>query len=145
MENKGETTMENKMSISEIQAAVHECARKHGWWDVWDKEGKPARGRDPLSLLMLVVTELAEAAEEFRAPNSDVRALYYVENGEKHLCIAADFPADKKPEGFGVELADAMIRIMDMAGANGIPLEDFILLKMRYNETRAYRHGGKNA
>lgn len=40
-----------------------------------------------------------------------------------------------------VELADAVIRIMDYAGAKGLNLAGAIAAKMRFNEGRPYRHG----
>lgn len=53
-----------------------------------------------------------------------------------------------KPEGFGVEMADALIRQFDLCKAltrAGIPtdLQQLVLLKSAYNEKRSYRHGGK--
>lgn len=46
-----------------------------------------------------------------------------------------------KPEGFPVELADVMIRLMDLAERMGIDLAEMINIKMAYNATRPYRHG----
>lgn len=48
-----------------------------------------------------------------------------------------------KPEGFGVELADAVIRIADLAYLTGIDLEALIREKHQYNATRPYKHGRK--
>lgn len=41
------------------------------------------------------------------------------------------------------ELADTVIRIMDFCQARNINLEEAIIKKMDYNETREYKHGGK--
>ncbi len=51
--------------------------------------------------------------------------------------------ADGKPEGIPVELADVLIRIFDFCGDAGIDLEKALRVKMDYNATRPYRHGGK--
>lgn len=56
-----------------------------------------------------------------------------------------EYEKDGKPEGVVVELADAVIRIFHLAGLLGLDLENAVLNKMRYNETREYRHGGKLA
>lgn len=48
-----------------------------------------------------------------------------------------------KPEGFAVELADAMIRIADLAGIAGVDLSKAIERKLKHNETREYRHGDR--
>ena len=43
------------------------------------------------------------------------------------------------------ELADIVIRALDVAGALGIDIERAVENKHRYNVTRAYRHGNKLA
>ena len=98
---------------------IHDWARGKGWWE---QPSVPEK-------LALVHSEVSEALEEYRNDRMDV----WVMEGSK------------KPEGFGIELADAMIRIMDLAGYLDIDLEELIEKKMSYNETRPYRHGGKKA
>jgi len=44
---------------------------------------------------------------------------------------------------FEDELADIMIRVMDLAAFKGIDLEAHIKAKMRYNSLREYKHGKK--
>lgn len=56
-----------------------------------------------------------------------------------HVLTYAGYVA--KPEGFPIELADAVIRIMDLAERLGIDLAEMINLKMAYNSTREYMHG----
>ena len=41
------------------------------------------------------------------------------------------------------ELADTIIRILDMVGEHNINIGKVILNKMEHNKTRPYRHGGK--
>lgn len=48
-----------------------------------------------------------------------------------------------KPEGIPIELADVVIRCMDMADLYGIDLEAVILKKHEYNKTRPFLHGKK--
>ena len=48
-----------------------------------------------------------------------------------------------KPCGIPSELADAVIRIADLAGALGIDLDRAIAEKMAFNEKRPYKHGKK--
>lgn len=124
------------MTLQELVAYSHGVAKEKGWWD----EGKK---RSPMECLMLMVTELAEAAEELRKPHS-TNALYFNNPSE---AIGPDpmtlAQTGHKPEGFGVELADAVIRIADLCGAMGINLEQCIEVKQAYNETRGYRHGNK--
>ena len=75
---------------------------------------------------MLAVTELAEAMEAYRDGN----------------------PSSDKIEGFSKveeELADTIIRLLDLAGGMAYDIEKALRAKMDYNETRPYRHGGKLA
>lgn len=75
--------------------------------------------------LALIHSEISEALEEHRAGHKP-NEVYY--NGEK-------------PEGFGVELADAVIRICDLAGKEDIDLEALISEKLAYNARRPHKHG----
>ena len=77
--------------------------------------------------LALIHSEISEALEEARKGKNVTEIRY----------------EDNKPEGFGVELADAVIRIADLCGSLGIDLEEAILLKMNYNKNRPYLHGKK--
>lgn len=73
--------------------------------------------RDVPKLLMLIVSELAEAMEGHRKDLMD-----------DHL------PTRKM---FEVELADAAIRLFDLAGAHGLDLEGAYREKLAYNAARA--------
>jgi hypothetical protein len=111
--------------------------------------------------LMLTVGELAEAQEELRAGHSPTEVYvkdsveiplsaistqdefvdtYYVDAAVVRAAIAK---AKGKLEGFPVELADAVIRIGQLAEHLGIDLEAAIAEKMSYNDTRPAMHGGK--
>lgn len=83
---------------------------------------------------MLVVSELSEALEEIRVGNWDTS--YELKEG-------APFDAIAKPVGFPSELADAIIRILDITAAHGIDIERIVAEKMTYNESRPYKHGKK--
>lgn len=106
--------------IGAIQSLVEHChsaARDNGWW-----EGSE---RNKGELLALIHSELSEALEYVRKPDAD-----------KHL---------PQYGGLTVELADAVIRIFDMAGALNLPLGPALVDKIEYNRSRGKRHGGKLA
>ena len=107
------------MTIKELVEQSHGTAKEKGWWE-------PAKS--PLEIHMLVVSEVAEAAEAARLP-ADASGMFY--------------GGDGKPEGEAVELADAVIRIADYFGWKGWDLDKVLETKMRYNTTRPHRHGGK--
>ena len=48
-----------------------------------------------------------------------------------------------KPCGIPSELADVVIRILDFCESKNIDLESIIIEKMKYNESRPYKHGNK--
>ena len=108
------------MTLNALAARAHDTAKRKGWYD---------QTRTIPELLMLVVSELSEALEEARKPDARWGEVYYGDND--------------KPEGLPIELADAIVRIVDMAAHLGIDLDEAVRLKMAYNERREVRHGGK--
>lgn len=102
------------MDFTEIAARCHRIAVEHGFWE---------QARNVPEALCLIHSEISEALEEFRQDGNQYRQV-----GEK-------------PEGFAVELADAVIRILDLTEGLGIDLEAFLIAKLAYNETREYKHG----
>jgi hypothetical protein len=50
-----------------------------------------------------------------------------------------------KPEGIPSELADIIIRVLDICGYHKIDIAAAIADKMAFNDTRDYRHGGKQS
>ena len=65
---------------------------------------------------------MSEDLEEYRVGKMET---YLEENG--------------KPCGFPSEIADTIIRLLDLSGYQGIDIEKEISLKMEYNKTREYR------
>lgn len=50
-----------------------------------------------------------------------------------------------EPIGMEVEIADIIIRCLDILAARGCDVDKVVRTKMNYNKTRARRHGGKRA
>jgi NTP pyrophosphatase (non-canonical NTP hydrolase) len=123
------------MSFNKLAQEIHQWAVDKGWWE----EGKQ---KSSLECLMLVVSELSEAVEEIRDGNPPV---YLVNSmGEKVLPTdATELENTYKPEGELIEIADAVIRILDYCAFKKYDLDGAIQRKMAYNATRSHRHGGK--
>ena len=123
------------MTLNELAKEIHENAVAHGFWD----EDRPLS-----EVLMLIVSELAEALEEARAGdkmNGRISCMHYY-SGEGYVSNAPT-KKRKKPEGIVVEVADALIRILDWCGHEGIDIEGIVREKHEYNKTRPYKHGKK--
>jgi hypothetical protein len=82
--------------------------------------------------LLLVVSEISEALEELRDGHT-LTEVYY-----KAVPYGLDF---KKPEGFPVEIADAIIRLLDIGYACGIDLDKIVNQKIVFNASRPVKHG----
>lgn len=108
------------MDIKRMMEDVTKNAAAHGFTSVG-----PALFCEKM---LLIVSEISEALEEFR----DGRGL-------TEVYFNPDKPT--KPEGIPIELADAVIRILEYAESNGIDLENALELKMEYNRTRTFKHG----
>ncbi len=94
------------MRINELCTEAHSIARSKGFW---------SEPRTILGLLMLINTEVSEAAEGVRKKGVT--------------------------ENLSEEMADTCIRIFDLCEALSIDLEAEIKMKMLYNKQRPLRHG----
>lgn len=117
-EVKNCTTKPNIATIvDELVVVCHGAAFAAGWWTNL-KTGEDLRQANNVpEKLMLTVSELGEAMEAHRKALQD-----------DHL---PDF------KGVEVELADAIIRICDLAGAKEYRLGEAIAAKLAYNAQRA--------
>lgn len=109
------------MDLKTTAVRIHKTAIKHGWWD----DDNPRSFGD---VMMMIVTECAEAVEHYR-------------NGQELDKVW--FEANGKPDGIPVEFADILIRLLDASERYNMDIEEAIKVKMKYNDSREYRHGYK--
>lgn len=111
------------MRIADIMKEIRKTNEEHGF---------SSKGREIFcEKMLLIVSEISEALEEFR----DGKGLTEIYYDDKNQYVPP------KPEGIPVEIADAVIRILDWCEHNEIDLEHALRLKMDFNKTRPYRHG----
>jgi NTP pyrophosphatase (non-canonical NTP hydrolase) len=121
--------------LNELSQKIYQANKAKGFWD---------KERNVGEMLMLVVSELAEGLEAHRegkiidgeagleeeyalGENKDIKYLY-----EKHI-----------KGSFQEEIADAIIRLLDISAGLNIDIDKHVELKLKYNATRAKMHGKK--
>lgn len=113
------------VGLNEMAKAVYQGNKDKGFWD---------KERNVGETLMLVVTELAEALEAHRKGNTAPPTLNMPEISKENFEM---FFKDT----FEDEIADAVIRILDLCGGWNIDLEWHVREKVKYNVSRERLHG----
>lgn len=131
-------------ALNELGDAIYEANKLKGFWpeahmqgdedciqeiEVWDgRTHHTARAHLPArnvgEAIALITTELSEALEAHRKKGLD---------GEGNLGLHASH--------FTEELADTIIRILDLARGFFLPIGDALAEKLAYNDGRPAKHG----
>jgi NTP pyrophosphatase (non-canonical NTP hydrolase) len=117
--------------------SLNYMAREIAKWSVG--KGWITDWRNVPEKLMLVVTELAEAMEWYRHFSQED----FAELGQGLKDVSSE-RGSTALVGFRQEIADTVIRLLNLSASLGINLEGEIAAKMEINEKRPHRHGGKN-
>ncbi len=122
--------------MNELRDKIYKNAKDKGFWD---------QERNIGEALMLVVTELAEGLETHRAAGKikPVDNMIKKAMDEMHDEEFKEHFALMVKDNFQDEMADTIIRILDLCGGLDIDIDWHIKAKMRYNATRARLHGKK--
>ena len=100
-----------------LMEICHGAARDAGWWNDGDQNTSKANPLHFSNKLCLIHSEISEAME-----------------GDRKKAMDDKLPHRPMRE---VELADAVIRIFDLAGGYGLDLPGAIAEKLAYNAQRA--------
>lgn len=120
--------------IGNLQKQIHEANVVKGFY---------AAERNIGELLALIHSEVSEALEADRK----IRTHGYAQTKIEDVLDIKDEAAFKSAfeqrhkNRFEDELADILIRVMDLAEYKGINLEGHIEAKVRYNALRTHKHG----
>lgn len=119
--------------MEDLADRIHQCAYAH---EFWPRTGVPRKGHEIMcachmgtrnvgEMVALCHSELSEFLENFRKRGRDSQ------------------PDDHCPDFTNqeIELADTIIRIMDLAHAMDMRLGAAIVAKVAFNETRPPKHG----
>jgi NTP pyrophosphatase (non-canonical NTP hydrolase) len=124
-------------NLTEFSKDIHQGNVKRGFYDDPKEIG---------TVLMLIVTELAEAMESYRANNR--LGAGKLESIQWNSNLNEDFTEEDinqfklvVKDTFEDEIADTIIRLFDLCGWLDIDIHKHIILKLKYNSTRPYKHG----
>jgi len=123
-------------SLNDLAHTIHQRNIAKGFYE--SKKSRP-------ELLMLIVGEVAEACEADRKDQYADRLAF-----DRELGVGTGNEDEFKTlfelyikNTFEDEVADSIIRLLDLCDYYGIDIEYFIEQKMRYNLTRPHKHGKK--
>ena len=159
MDDKGTLNADGFVSIARgfevASRAIYLNNVEKGWWE--------DTSRNFGELMALIHSEVSEALEAYR-DGDDINDIAYEypdlyevvsDSGETVKIVGAQEESTLqtedgeivlgKPVGVASELADVIIRILDVAEGLNIPVTQALIEKHQYNQTRSYRHGWKKA
>lgn len=124
--------------LNELAREIHGIARAKGFWPV---DASLYVTRNPGEILMLIVSEAAEALEAIRdgCPLSEL--LWVCPADAECECGEEPCTGTLKPDGVPAEMADILIRVLDACHAWGIDIDTVVREKIRYNAQRPHLHG----
>lgn len=114
--------------LNKLRNEIHDNAVEKGFWE---KE-------DLFKSILLVISEVCEGVEALRC-NKRVGFEwidYMIEKG-----FDKDIFESKVKDTFEDEIADTIIRLLDICGHLDIDIDTHIRLKMEYNSSREKLHG----
>jgi NTP pyrophosphatase (non-canonical NTP hydrolase) len=121
-------------TIAELSKEIYSNAVNKGFYD------KPV---DLGTRLMLIVSEASEALEADRANKYADLTGRFKEDSENYLGESDWWFERFVKNSFEDELADIIIRVLDLSVHLDVDIEWHIKRKMKYNSTRPHMHGKK--
>lgn len=131
--------------MTKLSKGINAGNREKGFWDDYEKykEFEPVKTAFISQFIMLVNTELSEAVERMRKEGFKPISKYcieYVEKYKEEFKTTFEFQVKDR---FEDEIADAIIRLLDIAGGLKIDIGWHVAQKLKYNNLRKKMHGKK--
>lgn len=126
--------MENTYKLNELASSIYLANKEKGFWD---------KERNVGEMLMLIVTELAEAMEAHRGRSNSLKKEIFDNADISNPQIFKTVFENTIKDTFEDEISDALIRIFDLCGGLNIDLDFHVKNKLKYNRMRAKLHGKK--
>ena len=143
------------MTLNELRDKIHENAVKHGFYQAEneiDQIGVDNRTAIKHAFFaQKIALIISEASEALEADRKNRRA--DLNEFERLLASCAEEAELSEEDAFKYayncaikgtveeEIADSVIRNLDLCGSEKINIQRHVELKMRYNELREYKHG----
>lgn len=128
------------MNLNELAKQIYEANKEKGFDVAKENKGQT---------LMLIVSELSEALEALRK-NHHARLLDFkssilvdesAPDSQEQIDAYMKYFTAYIKDSFEDELADALIRILDLCGGLNIDIDKHVYLKRAYNFHRPFKHG----
>ena len=125
------------MNLTELSKEIHQGNVDRGFWEKKQEFGV---------LIALIHSELSEALEADRKGRwayLPEDGFYFVEHGYsdgRSLPFEIRFKEHIK-DTVEDEIADTIIRCLDLSAGFGIDIHKHVMLKLKFNATREHKHG----
>ena len=136
------------LNISTIAGLIVEIRKLNGAKG-WRESGADGARTGPwfAAYCALATSEVSEALDAYRVKQWSATCeatRTETEYGRQHIAGCSGRPHDNpKPVGVGPEMADALIRLLDMIDIWDVDIEYELARVLDYGWTRPYQHGGK--
>ena len=121
-------TTANAECMTELSAVIHHANKEKGFW--------PTEGRNTGEVICLIHSECSELLEAERKGNGDKPC-------DKPITMTGIDGVERPMTNREEEIADIVIRSLDLAGHHRIDIHQAIIKKLEYNATRPAKHGKK--
>lgn len=160
-DDKGTLTAAGENSVATGLSVLLDAVTANNYEKGWRPRPDQPMGHTTRNMGELIALLHSEVSEAFEAYRNNEPVLWFEHNvkvnGETQISGPGSGFADQsyltdtdtgeavlgKPQGIASELADVLIRLVDMAQEHDIPLISATISKHEFNQTRAFRHGGK--